>query len=184
MPMPLSTSPCADHEPEDALARRAERHAHADLGRALPNGRRQHAVEPDRREHRGDDAEHARSARARIASAPSRDRRSRSSASARRSAPVGSISATTRRTSGTSRARIAGRPHGPRPAAPNPNSPVGDEHAFASRFGEREMSLVLRDADHLIHLRLGRHDAAEQLLADDRQRTSARETPSRRADRR
>ena len=66
---PLNTEPFADHEAEDALARRAECHAYADLRRALADGRRQHAVETDRGENRGDGAEdpdeHEREARRR-----------------------------------------------------------------------------------------------------------------------
>ena len=58
----------ADDQSEHRAAAGAERHADADFGGALPDDRREHAVEPDRREHDGDRREDRRSGRARTAS--------------------------------------------------------------------------------------------------------------------
>jgi len=50
---PAAHETFADHETEDAVVRSTERHAHANLRRALTDGRREHTIEPDRGEHRG-----------------------------------------------------------------------------------------------------------------------------------
>ena len=55
--MPASRAPCADDEREHVLPAGAERHADADLLRALRHRVRQHAVDADRREHQRDRAE-------------------------------------------------------------------------------------------------------------------------------
>ena len=59
MPPMLKSQSLADDQREDAAAAGAERHPHADLGRALTHGRGQHAVETDHREDRGDRGEDA-----------------------------------------------------------------------------------------------------------------------------
>ena len=63
----------------DVAALRAERHAHADLLRALRDGEREQAVDADRREHERNHGEGAEHANLHGAATPSRGRRSRSS---------------------------------------------------------------------------------------------------------
>ena len=142
--------PLPEDELEDAARVRAERHAHADLRRALPHRRRQHAVEPDRREHDRDHREHADEKQRELASAPSRDRQTPSSAAARVTMNSGSI---LRISSRTTAASASGSPlvrTAQRFAGAVAHVAVAEVDRLARQARQREVPLVRDDADDLV----------------------------------
>src|SRR5262249_55723137 len=155
--------PFTDDESENALARRTERHANADLGRALSDCGRQDAVEPDRsenRRHRAEDRDqHERKARG--------CHRAINVVAHRLEIAYRDARVDLRDDTAYFRNETYGIPiraHRKSARGPEAEHCVWREQGLATGGGERQMSFVRGNANDVVLLRLSRVDSRKELF--------------------